>query len=340
MEIRKLNTLRGLAAMIVVIAHYSNHNNWLDSKLGSGAGQLGVMIFFMLSGFLMSFLYLQKEFDRTNVINYVVARAARVLPLFLIVVFISYFANATVAQSVMYDIPDVRSLLAHLFLLNGESVLWTIAPEIQFYALFIVIWAMFRRWLSLLFIAASFIVIALFFLRFPDFNGDWGGMTIKFTLFRCLPFFIVGLILGHAYKCLEIPKYLRTNWFVVTLIFIPLLYPKIYFALTGVHHGAWKDIGVLLVLSLIFFNVVFLIPDTNRLIANKLGDFLGKISYSLYLLHMPILLQVLKYDIGGKEVTLLVFIGLCLLFSYISYRLIEVPASRYIRKLSRPATRA
>ena len=52
LEIRKLNALRGLAAIIVFITHFSDITNWLDGALGGGSGAYGVMLFFLLSGFL------------------------------------------------------------------------------------------------------------------------------------------------------------------------------------------------------------------------------------------------------------------------------------------------
>ena len=67
MEIRKLNTLRGLAALIVVVSHYSNATLIMGGLLGFGGGQFGVMIFFVLSGFLMSYLYLGREFTASSV---------------------------------------------------------------------------------------------------------------------------------------------------------------------------------------------------------------------------------------------------------------------------------
>lgn len=335
MEIRKLNTLRGLAALIVLVSHYSKHTNWLSTNLGAGAGQLGVMIFFMLSGFLMSYLYIRKGFNTTNVRNYAVARAARVLPLFIVVVTLSYLSQGTSVAGIMYDIHGVNGLLSHLLLLKGVSVLWTIGPEVQFYALFIVIWGLSSRYLGLLLVFAGFVMVALFFLRFPNFNGELWGLSISFTLFRCLPYFVTGIILGHLYNNLTIPKYLRTGWFALSLLFIPLLYPRIFFAVTGTAHGQWTDFGVLLVLTAIFFCVVFLVPNKNILLENKLGDFLGKISYFLYLLHMPILFQLKKYDIANLEMTFIIFITLCLAISYMSYRLIELPSSNLIRKLGR-----
>ena len=51
----------------------------------------------------------------------------------------------------------------------------------------------------------------------------------------------------------------------------------------------WKDLEILFIVSLIFFFFIFLTPENDRLLANRVGDFLGKISYSLYLLHIPVI---------------------------------------------------
>lgn len=76
MEIRKLNTLRALAALIVFFTHFSDITHWLDGALGGGSGAYGVMLFFLLSGFLMSLLYLDKDFTKAK-------REARVYCLYI-----------------------------------------------------------------------------------------------------------------------------------------------------------------------------------------------------------------------------------------------------------------
>jgi peptidoglycan/LPS O-acetylase OafA/YrhL len=80
LEIRKLNSLRGLAALIVFFTHFSDITNWLGGALGGGSGAYGVMLFFLLSGFLMSYLYFDREFNKANIAGYFLARAGRVLP--------------------------------------------------------------------------------------------------------------------------------------------------------------------------------------------------------------------------------------------------------------------
>ena len=69
-----------------------------------------------------------------------------------------------------------------------------------------------------------------------------------------------------------------------------------------------------------------------EMLENRAGDFLGRISYSLYLLHMP-LLQLLPDDASEyPTLALLPYLGLVLLVSWLSYRLIEYPARKGLRR--------
>ena len=61
-DIPVLNGLRGLAVMIVFASHASNIF-YQGEIVGWGGGQLGVMLFFMLSGFLMAHLYAGRAAD-------------------------------------------------------------------------------------------------------------------------------------------------------------------------------------------------------------------------------------------------------------------------------------
>ena len=139
MEIRKLNSLRAIAALIVFFTHFSDITNWLKGSLGGGSGAYGVMLFFLLSGFLMSYLYLDTSFCKANIQRYLLARVGRVLPLYLVIVFCSYLLTQS-GYDILYNIHDFNTLIGHLLFLQGESVLWSIPPEIQFYFLFVIFW--------------------------------------------------------------------------------------------------------------------------------------------------------------------------------------------------------
>ena len=99
MQIRRLNTLRGLAALIVLVGHYSNKARLWDALLGTRAPQLGVMLFFLLSAFLMTVLYLDREPTKQAMRGYAMARIARVLPRFAVRALGNYRHRLTTAAS-------------------------------------------------------------------------------------------------------------------------------------------------------------------------------------------------------------------------------------------------
>lgn len=330
MEIRKLNSLRGLAALIVFFTHFSDITNWFDGALGGGSGAYGVMLFFLLSGFLMSYLYLGKEFTGVNIVSYFLARAGRVLPLYLLVVLCSYFLTVSGNDS-LYNISDGNELIAHLFFIYGESVLWSISPEVMFYFVFIFFWLWAKNRVGVIYVFITGFMALLFFTNFPRIYGDINGVPYNvFNILRSLPYFFIGVIFGLQYKSLSIPHYLKKHWFVLTLLLIPLMYPNFTPVTSDAKTRMWLSYEVLFVMSSVFFCIVFLVPNNNVLLANKLGDFMGKISYSLYLLHMPIILQVNKFNLS-TEVKLLLSLVLSILVAFMSYRYFEKPLAKLIR---------
>ncbi|MEC4087284.1 acyltransferase [Pseudoalteromonas rubra] len=331
MEIRKLNALRGIAAIIVFVTHFSDITHWLDGALGGGAGAYGVMLFFLLSGFLMSHLYLGTGFTPRGVKHYFVARFARVVPLYLLVVFAS-FTLTQGGSDLLYHIPDHQALLAHVLFLHGDSVLWSIPPEVQFYVLFVLLWlfAATRRGYIYLLIVGS--LLLLFFTNFPRIYGEIQGVPYnQFTVLRSLPYFFIGVIFGLHYKTLTIPPYLRKHGFILALCLIPLMYPELSPVTSDAKNRMWLSYEVLLVMSVVFFCVVFLVPDNNILLANKVGDFFGKISYSLYLLHMPVITFIHQFD-WVVEIKLVASFALSTAVAFVSFACIERPIAGFIRR--------
>ncbi|MCG7537383.1 acyltransferase [Pseudoalteromonas sp. OOF1S-7] len=330
MEIRKLNSLRGLASIIVFVTHFSDITQWLDGALGGGAGAYGVMLFFLLSGFLMSYLYLDKDYTPHGVKLYLVARFARVMPLYLLVVLGSYALTLT-GSDLLYHIPDHQALLAHFLFLFGDSVLWSIPPEVQFYILFVLLWSLAANRRGYIYLLIVGCLLLLFFTNFPRIYGDIYGVPYnQFTVLRSLPYFFIGVLFGLHYNTLIIPPYLKKHRFVFVLCLIPLMYPELSPVTSDAKNRMWLSYEVLLVMSTMFFCVVFLVPNNNILLANKVGDFFGKISYSLYLLHMPVITFIHQFD-WAVEVKLIVSFALSSAIACVSFVCIEKPLARYIR---------
>ena len=75
----QLTGLRGVAALVVVIAHGTDA--FLLEKKYFELGEQAVFIFFVLSGFLMGRLYLTKPFTWAAVKGYILSRVGRIFPL-------------------------------------------------------------------------------------------------------------------------------------------------------------------------------------------------------------------------------------------------------------------
>lgn len=334
-EIRRLNSIRAIAVMIVVLSHYTNESGIWGGLLGQGAGQLGVMLFFLLSAFLMAHLYFDSSPTAENLKKFAVARIARVLPLFLFVIllsFIVYQLPPSGVQHYFYAIPDTASLVSHLLLLSGASVLWSIPPEIYFYVVFACLWVGRSKFGRAIAVVPVTLLLFSFFVppqKAPE--TMLFGLYVKLSVLQVYPYFCAGFLLGWLYNHWHAPSFLSHHVFVVALAAIPLLYPNVLITLMGVTHGLWSDPRLLVSITIIFFVIVFFVPANNWFLENPVGDFVGKISYSIYLLHYPVLLFLKDLGFTQNAFGFLAFIAVTLFVSTISYKYLEVPARSWIK---------
>ena len=130
----RFTALRGCAALIVMLAHYQYIGFLPGLPVFKYSGQLGVMLFFFLSSFLLSHS-LTHECERGTgtvqaVVNYAINRVFRVFPLLIVVVTLCYWRGlAFFPASATY----LEALQSSLTLGKAPSVLWTIPVELTFY---------------------------------------------------------------------------------------------------------------------------------------------------------------------------------------------------------------
>lgn len=328
-QIRKLNSLRGLAALVVVVAHFSGSTGWLGGYPGLGAGQLGVMLFFVLSGFLMGHLYVGRTLSAQSLYRYVVARFARVVPLFAAVVVASAVSPRVGFPDLLYSLSGRSELAAHVLLLNGTSVLWTIPTEIHFYVAFVALWFGLRRATKAQLPILFAIVGVVTALGFPRFRGEIAGIPYDIRITQVVPYFIVGVALAVLYSNYG-ERMRQSTWANLVLVAIPLMYPLVFEELFGFRHGLWNDPLVLVVVAGVFGVVLFVVPDDSIILANPVGDYLGKVSYSLYLLHVPIMRVVQRFELANT-VAFGLFLCVSLLVATAVFVAFERPAQRWIR---------
>lgn len=142
---------------------------------------------------------------------------------------------------------------------------------------------------------------------------------------------MTGLLLGQLYRHWRPPAARQHALYVLSLAVLPLLYPMIFESITGLKHAMWGDPLILLAVGGVFFLTVFMVPAGNYLLENPIGDFLGKVSYSAYLLHYPLLLVLKEFGLARGISGLALFLLLTALLSETSFRLLEAPMRRLIR---------
>lgn len=146
--------LRGMAALWVVLYHllHGDHVTRLSQFIGNTLsaiifeyGNLGVPIFFVLSGFVMAVTTNNKMMDFSHSARFMLRRFVRLSPPYYFSILLSlialYVKIKYVDQSI--EFPSYQAILAHLFYLQEflnykeiNVVFWTLCYEIQFYFVF------------------------------------------------------------------------------------------------------------------------------------------------------------------------------------------------------------
>lgn len=281
-----LTGLRGFAVVVVFVSHAANAG-FLPHFIGNGVGQLGVMLFFILSGFLMGMLYLEQRPDPRALRGYITARLGRVLPLFYLVVALSVIAAVA---GVVWPFPifDASMLGQHLFLLNGTRELWAVPVEIQFYAIFVLTWLFCHRAgrLSLRHLALVFGLLGVAFaVQVLAYHTDRMSFV---TVFYYTPYFLSGILIALARTRIADYAARMPGW---ALIAVAALAVLAFIAVnpnfrqgTAFAVPIWADPLIWAAMVLVFVcSMVGAGPFRWLNTAPLL--FLGEISYGFYLLH-------------------------------------------------------
>lgn len=334
-----LNGLRAIAALSVVIAHISQ-KGIADFGLSLIAelpmAGFGVTLFFVISGFLITFLLI-KEFDKTNTIDvgkFYLRRIFRIWPiyyLFIVICFIVFLL--TKEQQLLHN----TQMLWYVFFAanipfifkNGILILvhyWSIGVEEQFYLFWPGLVKLSKNKL-LITASALFVLFLILKLVFWYFFGNQSYLYrfVSVTRFHCMMIGAIGAIL-YLNKSKIIFK--LQNKFVQLIawgVFITLGLNIIYIPSVISH-----EIIAIASLSMI----VGQISINKRLFSleNYFFDFIGKISYGMYVIH-PLLVYLLSrlykhLDIYIPLKYFLVYssvIGLTVFFAWVSYRYFETP---------------
>lgn len=318
-----LTGLRALAIGLVLLSHMAIAHGLPRPWMIKGSGQLGVMLFFLLSGFLMARIYGRARPDRAWVRRFVVARAGRVLPAYLVVIAVSVIV-ARFDPTWPYQITDAGTVLRHVLMIEGQNALWAVPVEVQFYAVFLVAWLLGRGHLFPAIVAIGLPVSAVL-----AYSAALPGLGAR-PLAAYVPYFLTGSALG-----LWLPARPRGHWALwwgisaIAGLAILLSFPYLrrHF---GFDLPIWRDPVVYGAMVLVFVAAIWR-AGAFALLANPLLVWVGTISYGLYLWNPIALHMVSRWGSGGVVVTPALMLGLSVIFAVISWALIEKPCLRWAR---------
>ena len=355
--VKQFDGLRAVAVLMVIVSHW--FPNLSINKIGLGA--IGVDIFFVLSGFLISRILITEKikyenspnnYSRLNAIkNFIIRRSLRIFPVYYLLLFLLIFFNKFLPNPIAQDWPWYFLYIQNiLFYINQSwpggklSHLWSLAVEEQFYLIWPwVILFISQKWLFKVIVFFFFIGIAsVYFLSILNKGYNFDLLTSSF-----LQTFSAGGILAyfHIYNKHSFSKYNKVFMFLGLLACFHFIF--INFGLLESVIDSRTIISIITVglISLILVNseAIYL----RYILGNNPIVFIGKISYGIYLFHnfIPLLLNsflhfmakhslvfsLLKYNTNlyeqGDYFYIICFVILFFL-AIISFFLFESPINR------------
>lgn len=336
-QLHSIRVLRGFAVSIVFAHHFMSPfynfkpTNWLGD-IFSNYGAFGVDIFFVISGFIMAYILYGKKYSSQK---FILNRIIRIVPAYWFwTMFLLFITLGVGVDTLFVEDTNYQSILMSLFfishehpstLLGGYPVLtvgWTLNIEMFFY-LTIALFLLSKRSVDIL-----LIMLIILFIFFPViwyiFEYDFYKIVLgNLRLFE----FSTGMSLSFMWHHYQ--KVLNKKIFIyfIGLLFIGLYYLPFYLIIKWIIAASLLVYLALILEEQLSKDILFL----------KILSFLGKISFSLYLIH-GIIIRTLYYIFGSiespLECTMLFLLAMIvsIILSTLSFDILEVKTSVFLKK--------
>ncbi|RYY70631.1 MAG: acyltransferase [Chitinophagaceae bacterium] len=318
-ELNEVFLLRGVASLMVCLFHLTLGNEALFPPTHPleqifSYGYLGVEVFFILSGYVICYS-LPAGFNYSDLRSFFLKRLTRIEPPYLVsivlVLLLNYMSSAVTGMTYQ---TNFLALIGHLAYINNfypqtyvNVVYWTLGIEAQFYLFIALVFPLVRASRPfLMFTAASLLFLAC--IPIPS--------NISVIL-PYLAYFTLGILLFFF----KVKRQLPVAIF-ISLAFLSCLQIQIFQGTPG------TVAAILSVTILLFWKHV-----------NKTIRFFSTISYSLYLIHVPVGGKVINLGIRfvsnelSKYLLLLLGLAVSIGFAYLFYRFVELPAFRLSKRI-------
>jgi peptidoglycan/LPS O-acetylase OafA/YrhL len=325
---KEIDGLRAIAVWAVIFYHAGL------SKFPGGF--LGVDVFFVISGFLISSLALT-EYEKTGKLHigsFFKRRIKRILPALLAMVVccicMSPLLSPVAALEFYETVLSIPFFVSNIVLYTQsgyfaggayEKLLlhtWSLAVEEQFYIIFPFSFLLFIRLQRnmLIFCISLIIIISFSFATWASINSpNFSFFSMPSRLWELLSGSFTAIVL-HFYNVRKNDLFAFIGLFFLIIAF--------FFLDKGIVHP-----GPLTTLPIIGTCLLLLFVDNKsiigRVLANRILSWFGLISYSLYLWHVPVFSFYSFFVEAGSGSLRIISIIITVLISYLSYRWIEVP---------------
>jgi peptidoglycan/LPS O-acetylase OafA/YrhL len=353
-----LNGVRFIAALLVIVDHTELFKSYLGyptlwaNSYSAYLGAFGVSIFFVLSGFLITYLLLEEQQEAPiRIRHFYYRRILRIWPLYYLIVVLGFFV---IPHLDFFQVPiyssDMGDSLHRLLLFVGlaanvafvylptvpfANVLWSVAVEEQFYLFWPHVVRIKRYLLWIMFLLLGGYLALKFYAGSVDRQFE---LLVIRTRFSAMIIGGIGAYLVFNQKAVIQFLYHRGVQGVLLLLFVCMGLDWIEY-----HSLAWmQDELISLVVCGLILNIASN-PSTLISLENGLFAYLGKLSYGLYMYHLFAVVLVLKglpviVDLQalptwmGYSLTLGMILILTIGISHLSYRYFE---SYFLRKKMR-----
>ena len=311
-----LTGVRAVAAYLVFISHYcyifdGDFPHILQRFFGEF--HIGVSIFFVLSGFLITFRYYKNFHSLTKdwFKQYLKNRVARIYPMYFLLTlaaFTYYFITKDQAVTKGYDHPVGLLLMNVTFVRGffyqfwdtGIAQGWSLTVEECFYFSAPVIFLIAKRYNKFYIqpvIITAFGVLMVLIFRNVDWHGFFGNFTfvMLFTFFgRCFEFF-VGIQLARFVlkRGFERTHKLNFTYLGFLLIFVFVFVMATQPVPKGWNAGLESPIGIItnnyflcVAVAVFFYGLLTEATIIKKVLATPFVELLGKSSYIFYLIHL------------------------------------------------------
>ena len=304
-----LNGLRFIAAFLVIIHHTEQiksiskiENYWGTIPFIGIIGKLGVILFFVLSGFLITYLLLAEEnsFKKISIKKFYMRRILRIWPLYFFIITLAFIVLPNIelftlpgyGKDVIYSNLSWKLILYAIFFPNlvlsllgivpYASHTWSIGTEEQFYLVWPVILKYIKKHRILLMVGIIISYLAIKFFLLTSFRDYIPYNNVIRAFWDSFP--IDCMAIGGLYSILlfQKSKYLkyiiRNDLFYFSICLVTLFMIKGVY-IPYIHYEFYSVFFGLIIINFAVNNQIKISLENNIL------NYLGNISYGLYMYH-------------------------------------------------------